>query len=183
MNVRNIVGDDIIEIEHFLSGEECTEFIEYAEEKGFKPAAVILDGQFEMRTDIRNNEKVSLDDPHMAAIIWESLEQFLPESELVAHSLNERMRFYKYSNNQRFTRHKDQIFELGELVSGHTFLLYLNSNFAGGETYFSGNDIPDITVIPKQGSVLLFDKRLRHKGNNVPEGTKYVLRSDVMYLK
>ena len=57
-------------------------------------------------------------------------------------------------------------------------MVYLNENFSGGETELQGYNIQ-----PKTGTALLFPHALLHQGNAVLSGTKYVLRTDVMYEK
>jgi hypothetical protein len=54
--------------------------------------------------------------------------------------------------------------------------LLLNDGFEGGETSFE-----DATIVPATGKALFFVHQLRHKGQPVIRGRKYVLRTDVMY--
>ena len=56
--------------------------------------------------------------------------------------------------------------------------MYLNEGFEGGETEFV---IPHEIIEPLGGTMLLFAHSQLHKGNPVPNGIKYVLRTDVMY--
>jgi hypothetical protein len=71
-----------------------------------------------------------------------------------------------------------------------TFLIYLNDDFMGGETRFyfpdvAGSGLTARGVIPRAGSVLVFPQAntaaLIHEGSAVESGTKYVIRSDVLY--
>lgn len=55
-------------------------------------------------------------------------------------------------------------------------MIYLNDGYEGGETTFN-----NITVKPKQGTVLLFFHDLEREGSSVKKGIKYVLRTDIMY--
>ena len=55
-------------------------------------------------------------------------------------------------------------------------MVYLNDGFEGGETSFN-----HIDVVPKRGMALFFIHQIKHKGQSVSQGRKYVLRSDVMY--
>ena len=88
-----------------------------------------------------------------------------------------RFRFYRYDVGERFNKHKDgRIRQDAEIASRWTFLLYLNDDFAGGETEFE-----TLTVAPQRGAALFFRHELRHKGCAVTEGRKYVLRTDVLY--
>jgi hypothetical protein len=69
-----------------------------------------------------------------------------------------------------------------------TLLMYLNDDFDGGETSFrsykSGEEDPIIqSIVPKTGSVLLFDHTQEHQGNIVRNGRKMVLRTEVVHKK
>ena len=55
-------------------------------------------------------------------------------------------------------------------------MVYLNEGFGGGATEFD-----DRSVEPQTGQALVFEHRLRHQGAEVTRGTKYVLRSDIMF--
>jgi hypothetical protein len=55
-------------------------------------------------------------------------------------------------------------------------MIYLNDNFNGGATTFN-----DLVVLPKKGMALVFYHYFEHEGAEVTEGTKYVLRTDIMY--
>lgn len=57
-----------------------------------------------------------------------------------------------------------------------TFLIYLNENFEQGRTEFSWENVK-----PKTGMALVFPHRINHRATNPINGTKYVLRTDVMY--
>lgn len=74
------------------------------------------------------------------------------------------------------------------IKSYHTFLIYLNDNFEGGHTrfYYPRNGaLVAQGVMPTCGSVLVFSQgnmaSLLHEGSAVTVGTKYVIRTDVLY--
>ena len=57
---------------------------------------------------------------------------------------------------------------------------YLNQNFKDGFTTFrSGERYLDVK--PRTGSILLFQHDILHEGVTVIQGSKYLLRTDVMY--
>lgn len=73
-----------------------------------------------------------------------------------------------------------------------TFLIYLNDDFEGGETTFflpnkksSSNGLTSYKVRPMKGSVLVFpqgnEASLLHEGTATTKGTKWVVRTDVLY--
>lgn len=64
-------------------------------------------------------------------------------------------------------------------VTLHTVLVYFNDDFDGGETRFLEH--LDDVVVPRAGLVAIFQHKLRHEGCAVRTGTKYAMRSDVIY--
>ena len=101
----------------------------------------------------------------------------LPEVDAqVPRGLPKDLRFYKYAPGQRFKMHKDGPWHEDGLTSQLTLLVYLNDGFTGGDT-----DFRDFRVKPDTGAALLFIHDTWHEGAAIESGTKYVLRSDVMY--
>ena len=105
---------------------------------------------------------------------------------VVAIGVNKRLRFYRYDPGQFFDWHTDGYFsrDNGDR-SRLTFMVYLNEGFTGGETSFTDDAVApqfsDFSVTPTTGLALVFAHRLAHKGQQVIDGRKYVLRTDVMY--
>jgi hypothetical protein len=58
-------------------------------------------------------------------------------------------------------------------------MVYLNDGFVGGETVFFKPE--RICVRPETGLALVFYHPQLHEGSLIERGTKYVLRTDVMY--
>lgn len=106
---------------------------------------------------------------------------------ITAVGLNERMRFLKYEPGHFFAPHQDIRFVRGRdagvragETSHVTVQLYLNDKFKGGETrILCGKRHYDVK--PKMGSALIFDHDLLHQGSKVLVGTKYSVRTDVMF--
>ena len=75
------------------------------------------------------------------------------------------------------------------IKSYHTFLIYLNDNFQGGQTRFyvpkGDGTLVAYGIAPKCGSVLVFSQgntaSLLHEGAAVTHGHKFVIRTDVLY--
>lgn len=171
---------EIFLIESFLSEQECNHFIEKGEQVSFEEAKVNIHGKQTILKGVRNNERVLFKDELLADSIWTKIAPFVPETFGIykALGLNELFRIYKYSEGQRFKMHRDGSYERNEKeCSFFSFLIYLNEGYNGGETYFEEG----ITVIPKLGDALLFHHPLRHEGKPIISGTKYVLRTDIMY--
>ncbi len=174
--------DYVFVVHGFLAQAECERFIRIAETVGFDEAPVSTRLGPMMRKDIRNNSRVMFDDAELACQLWERARPWLvnPWRDRTAIGLNERFRFYRYEPGQRFAPHYDGAYERpnGER-SEFTFLIYLNDDFVGGATRFYQPEIFD--VCPKAGSLLVFHHPQLHEGVILESGTKYVLRTDVMY--
>ncbi|KAL8952488.1 MAG: hypothetical protein Q9222_001591 [Ikaeria aurantiellina] len=111
--------------------------------------------------------------------------------------LNERMRFLKYTTGQYFRPHCDGTYVTpdGSEMSYYTLHLYLNDSecstpgtgMEGGATRFhslSWDESKYFDIDPKVGRVLIFQHRnLLHSGDDVAKGTKFTLRTDLMYAK
>jgi prolyl 4-hydroxylase len=171
--------DGLFLLKGVLSHQECEHYVARAESIGFESAPITTARGFEHRPEIRNNERVIVDDPQVTTALWERVSPFVPGilNGRPAVGLNERIRYYKYGPGQRFALHSDGYFrrENGER-SLLTFMVYLGEEFSGGETIFEMT-----TIRPKAGMALVFRHELLHEGAAVRRGLKYVLRTDVMY--
>jgi len=185
-----ILDAEILTIAQVLTPGECASLIERAEALGFRAASVRTKSGPKMLTNIRNNDRVNLEDAELAALMWQRVAEFLPTFD-GEHpcGVDSALRFYRYIPGQQFHRHKD-----GSVTNaaGHTsklsYLIYLNDNCAGGETLFSdyepsesGLKKYELAVRPALGMALLFRHARWHEGTPVTSGTKYVLRTDVFY--
>ena len=174
--------DYVYVVEDFLEQSECQRFITLAESLGFDDAPITTSNGAMIRKDVRNNTRVMTDNVEAASHLWKRAADWVvsPWRNRVAVGLNERLRFYRYEPGQTFAPHYDGAFERenGER-SEFTFLIYLNDDFTGGSTGFFQPG--RFHVQPKTGSLLLFHHPQLHEGAVVESGTKYVLRSDVMY--
>ncbi len=144
MPTLNTVNDYVATMSDFLSVDECLELINLSESLGFADAPITTSSGPSMRKDIRNNDRVMHDDPQLAERLWQRAKPYLPEQlgGTVAVGLNDRFRFYRYDPGQQFNWHLDGAYHAPNGDSSRlTFLIYLNDEFAGGETSFEGFDI------------------------------------------
>jgi prolyl 4-hydroxylase len=166
-------------IEDFLTKQECDDLILWSEEKGYEEAKVQVHGKQIMLKHVRNNSRITFIDVEFADNIWVKFKPFAIEK--IANSeaigLNEMFRFYKYENGQRFKKHLDGSYIRNEVESSYfTLMVYLNDGYQGGETTFENH-----TIFPKKGNALVFYHGMKHAGEEIKSGVKYVLRTDVMY--
>ena len=190
---KQLVNDleDVFVIRGFLTPEECAGHIARSEAAGYGDAPINTFAGQVVNKAMRNNDRVMVDDPALAAELWERLRPSVPDrrGQWAAAGLNERLRFYRYDPGQQFDWHFDGSFERSPTeVSNLTFMVYLNDGFEGGATEFNFRlmglvlDGDEITrVVPEAGMALVFAHRIFHQGAPVTAGRKYVLRSDVMY--
>ncbi len=173
-------------LDGLLDAARCADFIGQAE----------ADGYLKMKGDYppsyRDNDRIVIDSPELAGELFTQLQERLPQSwqalgtgwELVG--LNSRFRGCRYRDGQKFTRHRDGAHSEGDQRSFLTVMLYLNdgAEFEGGATRFYRDryqPFPEFSVAPKAGTGIIFEHCYWHDGEAVREGTKYVLRTDVMY--
>jgi len=123
-----------------------------------------------------------VDDVAASADLFRRLRPHLPEQigQFKLFGLNERLRFYRYSPGQRFVEHMDHWYRPSpERITLHTVLVYFNDDFEGGETRFT--EQLEQTVVPSPGLVAVFQHKVRHEGCEVISGTKYAMRTEVLF--
>ena len=168
-------------------------------------------GHQKMIEDVRNCGRIIWDSPEVVDEVWKRIEHLPEVQQIVRLQNvpkifglgpqrrgevwkftrpNERMRFLKYVGGEYFRPHCDGTYETPDRKerSYFTMHLYLNdggpdSELGGGATTFHAyNMVGRIDVVPKAGRVLLFQHRdLLHSGDDVVKGTKYTMRTDLMY--
>ena len=148
-------------VHDFLSRAECAELVQRIECIGPGAAPISLAGGRQvLLPEVRNNDRVMFEDVSLAASLFERLRPALPVRE----------------DTSRLSLRGSRI----STRPGKVLLLYLSDGFVGGDTLF--NDL-NLRVIPRTGMALLFEHLILHEGCAVLGGTKYVLRSDVMYRR
>ena len=188
-------------IHEFLSPDECAEFILASEGRGFRSA------ESDYPPSYRNNDRQVIDDDEVAKRLHARLREKATQAGLEAcivgdetawHlvGLNERIRFCRYRPGQQFRIHQDGVHHRGaDCRSRLTFMIYLSdgATFEGGDTLFyasaqaldaSGSAAEVIARLrPRVGSLIVFDHAIWHAGDTLTRGMKYILRSDLLYLR
>ena len=184
----------IYSVDKILTDAYCDKLIAESERQTYEKALITIGKeQYRANPNVRNNDRIIFESHLMAESLFDLTKKYLPATwdeglwELVG--LNERFRYYRYSHGQRFKAHFDGYYERNKFEKSFlTLLFYLNDDFTGGETTFfeyRGTNMDELTsrftIIPKKGQALIFDHNQLHEGSEVTTGTKYVLRTDVMY--
>lgn len=172
-----------------FSRGECAQIIHEAEEAGFQA----MGGDYP--PSYRDNDRRVRDDAVLGEAVFARIRPFLPERLVDAsgeawrlHGLNPRFRFCRYRGGQRFCIHRDGAYARSpEVRSRLTCMLYLNDSgeFSGGATRYYAERTEDSGLLgvvrPEAGTLIVFDHELWHDGEAVTSGTKYVMRTDVLY--
>jgi hypothetical protein len=167
-------------------------------------------GQQKLITDLRNCGRIIWDSKDVVDRIWSRIGHVAEVQEILRlvnvpkivgngpvkrkeiwtfSRPNERMRFLKYSGGEYFYAHQDGTYVTPDGLERSYFTLHLYLNDAaatdGGATAFHAMNMDsekDVKVIPKLGRILLFQHRgLLHSGDEVTGGTKFTMRTDLMY--
>lgn len=200
-----------IQYPNLLSSDECQELIALASPTldYIRHAVHIAPDGTQLTVELQNPNRHKLSvfyHEKWVELLWNRLKPKLFSQELLAPflrredvslptGLNPRLRVLKYDaiDKDEFIPHFDATTRVGGKISLLTVLLYLNSgggqDFQGGETCYLTNDVSlgqsvhenKTVVIPQVGSVVIFEHDLYHAGNPLEWGTKYVLRTDVLF--
>jgi len=176
----------MVEIEDFLSHQECDLLIEMIDKNHTRSCVVEGGTDISTVSETRTSSTCNLD----------------PEDELVKKvhlkisnalslplSKGESLQGQLYEKGQFFKAHNDffsgSAYEKHCLHSGnrtHTFMIYLNDDFEGGGTHFPKKGI---TITPKKGKAVIWKNMVNgicqedtmHEGQSIDSGKKYIITS------
>ncbi len=169
--MNEIIKNKIWTFDNFFSKEECQKFIEQIDNKKNK-ICFTNSGKFE------NDKYVDLE---LANYFFNKICKLVNIEILKPNNL---IMTGKYFPGESFNLHTDTglYFDLqNNEKSRYTLLIYLNDNYQKGDTIFYTDEFKELAkVIPKQGSALLFDIDLWHRGNIVEAGNKYWIGCEII---
>ncbi|KAI0053987.1 hypothetical protein FA95DRAFT_1507459 [Auriscalpium vulgare] len=201
VHTQVLLEDQILLFDGFFSAKECKDFVQFIDEQPLELTPPKKRGEAD-----RVNHRISIKSTAFASRLFDVLSPHLPlfpypaskkrpnATARPAHSLNTNIRMYKYTPSQHFGQHYDDSVRDTETgaTSEWTLLVYLTGaedGVKGGETIFYTNEkgkASSAVVAPlTRGTALLHrhgHECLLHEGSKVLGGTKYVLRSDVMFM-
>lgn len=167
-----------------LSKQECDQLIELS-----KPHYETLANEF--TENERQSDRVLIKNKQFAQKLFEVIKHYIPpnnrpfgfdiEGEWLPKKVNSCLRFSRYqSPSIGFSKHTDSNFiKHNNLRSIFTVLIYLNDDFEGGETVFYTD--PTFIFRPLIGSCIIFNHNTLHEGRPVTKGTKYIIRTDIVF--
>jgi len=179
---------DCVGIPNFLSHQECTKIIDFAEMQGFS---------LQNRHRVLNMMWTDLIDPFLAEALWEvcGLSWFLRNLSIdgqVPCGLNDVIRIQKYGPGGLFGRHTDQPVKRADgRTSKYSLRVFLNSSagkeFEGGLSAFHVAFRPKPVVFePEEGLALIYPQGEYcqvQEEMEVHNGKKYVLRADILFCR
>jgi Rps23 Pro-64 3,4-dihydroxylase Tpa1-like proline 4-hydroxylase len=130
----------------------------------------------------------------LSNIIYEKLTKSLPvvykDRQGISYNFVGTPKFIMYAKvkkNQLFSIHTDTGAEYDEInnkYSKFTVLTYLNDDYEGGNTkFFDYNFKETVKINPKKNRTLIFDIDLYHSGEEVKEGNKYWIGTELVVSK
>jgi hypothetical protein len=192
-------------LENVLTANECAQLQQVATQLGYR-----LDHPTSLADPTGIDSCEWLVDESIHSVLYDRVKEHLPttmnnKNTNHLHSINHRWRSFRYGQDCVYRPHIDGSWpesrlsedgksydcdEKGSTKSYLTFLMYLNDDFEGGQTRFynvssTGDGMTARGVVPKRGCVMVFPQgntaSLLHEGSAVTRGTKYVVRTDVLY--
>lgn len=176
-------------VDSLLSAAECAALLTAHEDAEWLPATINSATGRVVEARVRDSSTAIVRDPGLAALLYARALPHLPAQMLDQlggrprrvrpFGLYQPLRIYRYEAGEHFGLHHDQSYQD---PSGRrsllTFMVYLNEGFSGGETAFPEQGQ---VITPRTGTALLFQHMLLHAGERVTSGTKYALRTDVLF--
>ncbi len=183
-------------IDRVLTAGECKQIIQVAESRGALERHTSPNSP---EYAFRDHHRARFCSPGIADVLWrETVLERVFETRIGrgtrirgrAVGLNPELKLYRYSGAESFGKHIDG----SEVVRGvdggeigrteYTVLFYLSSTVGGDTVFYDDLGRQIASIVPEQGRVVLHrhgDLCLDHEALPVAEGTKYVLRTDVVY--
>ena len=113
--------------------------------------------------------------------------------------MNQCFKFSKYEEGYSFEAHIDGPWvPMKDESSVFTVVIYLNDDYEGGQTNFYNEPFESkfegkrgikndedlvATIQPKTGKMLVFNHESYHEGSKVLKGTKYIVRTEIMFVR
>jgi hypothetical protein len=173
--MRDANAERLYEFPNAIDPRTCRDFIDRGNRSGWIESDIRqLNPLFS-----RSQTCIFIDTTLLFAAVSQSLPEALDGMQLDS-LVPDRTSCMRYLVGEYFGLHSDSPFcaHDGQSIAKLSLVLYLNDDYQGGETVF-----PDlnISVRPQVGKFLAFAPATRHSSTPIIEGTKYIIRSEVLY--
>lgn len=164
----------IYQMHNAVSPSVCCDYVRQGDRAGWHPTNITeLHPSFS-----RSQTNINIDTQALFAAILHTIPPQLDDMDIVS-LVEQRTACMRYSEGEYFGLHTDSPFVARDgAMTKLSLVLYLNDDYIGGETLF-----PDLAleVRPEVGKILLFPPTLHHMSKPISRGTKYIVRSEVLY--
>jgi hypothetical protein len=185
----NAVNLKYLEIQNFLTADSSRSILGFVSKLIFVNSLSKFPEGSKLVKSIRDSSSAKIDLNILCNICDSDIKKFFNDlteragPDFVFSEISEIVKVYKYEIGQKFSFHKDmdEVFDTKKSI--FTLLIYLNSNYSGGRTTFRKEEIfatDLIEIEPEPGKALIFRHGVWHSSSPVTEGTKYVLRLDLL---
>ena len=197
-------------IDNFLDASECDQLIHLANKLSSTGFHYVTEASHVDNHGITHVVKLQEANKHKLSVfehkptiemLWGKMEPIIQPHirNFIQHTncgqpvgLNPRLRVLRYdsTDNDVFEPHFDATTKVNNTTSLLTVLIYLNDgggiDFSGGETCYLDHNISRnidscTKIVPSTGKVVIFEHDLFHSSIPLEYGTKYVLRTDVLF--
>lgn len=168
--------NNIHRISDFFDDQECQYYIDYMDQ-----------------IEAPHNRKLSryqefVDRPDLTEPLWLRIKDTIPNfidhqgKTWVPIGVNPIISLNHYFTGSNTVIHRDKDVDDNKRITKTKLLVYLNSDFEGGEThYYTDDEKLLFTTNPKKGDAILFNCYDKHRGNTVTKGQKYVVGFRIIY--
>lgn len=174
-------------VDNVFNSNECDELIRATENIGYIRASLFdKNGKQYFYPEIRESLRCIVDDVAFSSVLEKRLIHLIPKiyRGKKYHSINPRFRCLKYNDTtHHFIAHTDDCYSNNEIMSMITILIYTNKDYEGARTSLHLDEKTIIGEIePKVGMIYLMDQDILHSVPNLISGTKYIIRTELMFL-
>ena len=168
------LSERIVQIPQAISPAVCAGYIQLGDQVGWTPTDIErLNPAYS-----RSQAYVPIDLAALYAAILPAAPTQLDEKD-IASLAADRTALMRYSEGEFMGLHTDVPFvdEQGAAAL-LSLILYLNDDYEGGQTAFPGLSFE---AQPAVGKILLFPPNISHLSKPIVRGSKYIIRSEVLY--
>jgi len=177
-------------VTEFLSSKECSVLIDAAKHLELKPVSTTFHPSY------RNDKRVILWDPNLAAMLWGRVKSLLPKrlsdrwsADWTVLGFGSRISISEYGENTRYAPHQDSEY-VENSATESLFSVIVCLQPSEGEGLKGGGEINfvdptqvhevKLSVSMRAGEMLLFPHYLWHETSRVTHGTRYEMRLEVL---